>query len=75
MAPPIEATRIPICVLAVELDGDSSERLIVYSNDDPAEVVGRFGEEFDLSNNSINKLLDQVYAQIDAKQGAIQQRL
>ena len=39
----------PICVLKIELDGENIEEIKVFENDDPAEIVRKFGDNFNLS--------------------------
>ena len=39
----------PICVLKIELDGENIEEIKVFENDDPAEIVQKFGDNFNLS--------------------------
>ena len=48
----------PLCMLQVELDGSSSERLTLYPGEDPVKVVDRFGAKYNLSVASMQKLLD-----------------
>ena len=42
----------PICVLKIELDGQNVEEIRVFENDDPNEIVDKFGQQFNLSNNA-----------------------
>jgi hypothetical protein len=51
------AKREPICVLKVELDGDHTEKIKVYEGEDPELIVQRFGIQFNLSENAMNRLL------------------
>ena len=39
----------PICVLKIELDGEHIEEIKVFENDDPSEIVQKFGNDFNLS--------------------------
>ena len=39
----------PICVLKIELDGENIEEIKVFENDDPQEIVRKFGDNFNLS--------------------------
>jgi hypothetical protein len=39
----------PICVLKIELDGENVEEIKVFENDDPKEIVTKFGDNFNLS--------------------------
>ena len=39
----------PICVLKIELDGEHIEEIKVFENDDPSEIVQKFGDDFNLS--------------------------
>ena len=48
----------PICVLKIELDGENVEEIKVFENDDPKEIVTKFGDNFNLSQNARKKLLD-----------------
>ena len=54
----------PICVLKIELEGDSVEEIRVFEGDIPAEIVEKFGEQFNLSDNAKRKLLEQIESQI-----------
>lgn len=54
----------PICVLKIELLGDHSEEIKVFENDDPEEVVKKFGDNFLLSENARRRLLEQIQHQI-----------
>ena len=54
----------PICVLKIELVGDHSEEIKVFENDDPEEVVKKFGDDFLLSDNARRRLLEQIQKQI-----------
>ena len=51
---------MPICVLKIELDadGDNVEEIRVYDGDDPKAIVAKFGNQFNLSNNAMSKLLE-----------------
>lgn len=42
----------PICVLKIELDGEHIEEIKVFENDDPAAIVSKFGDDFNLSQNA-----------------------
>ncbi len=42
----------PICVLKIELDGEHIEEIKVFENDDPKEIVNKFGNQFNLSQNA-----------------------
>ena len=42
----------PICVLKIELDGEHVEEIKVFENDDPAQIVQKFGDDFNLSKKS-----------------------
>lgn len=42
----------PICVLKIELDGEHIEEIKVFENDDPAAIVAKFGDDFNLSQNA-----------------------
>ena len=48
----------PICVLKIELDGEHVEEIKVYENDEPYEIVQRFGKEFNLSDKAKQRLLE-----------------
>ena len=54
----------PICVLKIELDGENIEEIKVFENDDPAEIVRKFGDNFNLSQNARQRLLQQIEEQI-----------
>jgi hypothetical protein len=41
----------------VELDGDHTEKIKVFQGEDPDEIVQRFGIQFNLSENAMNRLL------------------
>jgi len=57
---PNAKNREPICVLKVELDGDHTEKIKVYEGEDPAEIVDKFGDQFNLSDNAKKRLLKQI---------------
>jgi hypothetical protein len=48
----------PVCVLKVELDGEHTEKIKIFADQDPREIVAQFGEEFNLSDNAMNRLLN-----------------
>ena len=48
----------PICILKVELDGENVEELRVFEGDVPIEIVHKFADTFNLSNNAKIALLD-----------------
>ena len=48
----------PICVLKIELDGEHVEEIKVFENDDPAQIVSKFGDDFNLSKNARQRLLE-----------------
>jgi hypothetical protein len=48
----------PICVLNIELDGENVEEIRVYEGEDPRTIVKKFGNQFNLSDNAMKKLLD-----------------
>ena len=50
----------PICVLKIELDGEHIEEIKVFENDDPHEIVEKFGNNFNLSQNARERLLEQI---------------
>ena len=54
----------PICTLKIELNGNRIEQLKIFENDDPYEIVHRFGEEFELSKNARRKLLENIQEQM-----------
>ena len=54
----------PICVLNIELDGENVEEIRVYEGEDPRVIVQKFGEQFNLSDNAMKKLLEQIRDQI-----------
>ena len=58
MAP--EDSDEPICVLKIELDGEHVEEIKVFENDDPREIVEKFGQQFNLSKNARKRLLQQI---------------
>lgn len=45
-------------MLKVELDGEHTEKIKIYPNQDPREIVARFGDELNLSDNAMNRLLN-----------------
>ena len=61
MLPTVEE---PICVLKIELDGRNIEEIKVFENDNPEVIVQEFGENFNLSQNAMQRLLDQINEQI-----------
>ena len=54
----------PICVLSVELDGDHTEKIRVYRNQKPDDIVDTFCRQFNLSDNGRRRLRDQVCYQV-----------
>jgi hypothetical protein len=48
----------PICVLNIELDGENVEEIRVYEGEDPRIIVKKFGNQFNLSDNAMRKLLE-----------------
>lgn len=50
----------PICVLKIELDGENIEEIKVFENDNPVEIVRKFGDDFNLSDNARQRLLQQI---------------
>ena len=49
----------------IELDGGKTMTFIeIYDQEDPKEVVGQFGDKYNLSSNAQARLLEQVLAQI-----------
>jgi hypothetical protein len=54
----------PICVLKIELDSKHVEEIRVFEGDDPREIVGKFGHNFNLSDNAMGRLLEQIKEQI-----------
>ena len=42
----------PICILTVQLDGKSTQKISVYEEDDPRVIVERFGKQYKLSANA-----------------------
>jgi hypothetical protein len=48
----------PICVLKVELDGEHTEKIKIYANQDAPSIVAKFGELHNLSDNAMRRLLD-----------------
>ena len=42
----------PICVLKIELEGESVEEIRVYEGDIPSEIVERFGDQFNLTDKA-----------------------
>ena len=47
-------------MLKIELDGSHVEEIKVYQGQDPNEIVERFGNKFNLSNNAKKRLLIQI---------------
>ena len=39
-------------MLKIELDGEHIEEIKVFENDDPNEIVQKFGSDFNLSQNA-----------------------
>ena len=54
----------PICVLKIELDGEHIEEIKLFENDNPVDIVKQFGDNFNLSNNARQRLLEQIEEQI-----------
>lgn len=50
-------TREPICILKIELDAQNVEEIRVYEGDDPVQIVDKFGDYFNLSDNAKGRLL------------------
>ena len=55
MLPTVEE---PICVLKIELDGRNIEEIKVFENDNPETIVNEFGNNFNLSQNAKQRLLE-----------------
>ena len=54
----------PICVLKIELNGDRIEQIKVFENDDPIDIVTKFGDNFSLILKARDSLLAQIQEQI-----------
>lgn len=52
-------------MLNIELDGEHNEEIKILENDDPEEVVQRFGDKFNLSSNARQNLIMQIREQIN----------
>ena len=69
MAPPQQLPTTddePICVMKLELnDGYNTQTLKVYPNDVPEDIVENFAIKHNLSEPAKNKLLDNVYEQLN----------
>ena len=50
----------PICILNIELDGENVEEIRVYEGEDPRVIVKKFGDQFNLSDKAMHKLLLQI---------------
>jgi hypothetical protein len=44
--------------LKIELDGQHIEEIKVYEDDEPFEIVEKFGQQFNLSDNAKGRLLE-----------------
>ena len=44
--------------------GEHIEEIKVFENDDPNEIVKKFGNDFNLSQNARQRLLEQIQEQI-----------
>ena len=44
--------------MKVELDGEHTEKIKIFADQDPRDIVAQFGEEFNLSDNAMNRLLN-----------------
>lgn len=64
---PRQGDNDPICVLKIELDGEHVEEIKLYRQDEPHELVQRFGEQFNLCENAKQKLFDQIQEQLVAE--------
>lgn len=53
----INQTREPVCILKIELDAQNVEEIRVYEGDDPVQIVDKFGDYFNLSDNAKGRLL------------------
>lgn len=51
-------------MLKIELDSKHVEEIRVFEGDDPREIVGKFGHNFNLSDNAMGRLLEQIKEQI-----------
>ena len=54
----------PICILNIELDSQNVQEIRVYEGEDPRVIVGKFGDQFNLSDRAMGKLLQQIEQQI-----------
>jgi hypothetical protein len=61
----------PICLLKIELDGENVEEIRVFEGDDPRAIVHKFGNQFNLSENAKEALLEQIEQQIRMDQESI----
>ena len=50
--------------MKIELDSKHVEEIRVYEGDDPREIVSKFGHQFNLSDNAMRRLLEQIKEQI-----------
>mmetsp|Transcript_21246 Transcript_21246/g.32914 ORF Transcript_21246/g.32914 Transcript_21246/m.32914 type:complete len:90 (+) Transcript_21246:540-809(+) len=52
-----------LCALNIELDGGANvEEIRVYEGEDPAVIVRKFGQEFNLSERAMQTLLGRIRA-------------
>ena len=43
------------------MDGENIEEIRVYDGDIPAEIVNKFSDQFNLSDNAKYRLLEQIH--------------
>ena len=56
----------PICVLKIERDISNIDEILVYENDEPEDIVEKYGRKFKLTENAKKRLLRNVNEQIAA---------
>jgi len=54
------SSRVPICVLKIELDRQNVEEIRVYEGEDPNIIVNNFGNQFNLTEGAMGKLHAQI---------------
>lgn len=54
----------PILILDIKLVRDKPEKITVYENDKPEDIVNKFCEEHSLDANKAARLLGVIHAQI-----------
>ena len=54
--------------MKVELDGEHTEKIKIYANQNAPEIVAKFGQQHNLSDNAMRRLLDQINYQLEVNE-------